>query len=214
MNNDIYGGCGSKVFNEIFTSIWKDIDNSDKNDKDEEDNNDLGKGMSLVSIFHVMPELLDNKEMMKEMGCRKDYCFLFKGGKQVSDKVFRRGNINNGYNNGDYASLIVYHDFFNKKADYKFRSKTVLVDLEGNIVLEESGLNKYPVYLKGVIGYLDNMYYNLRSGELIVGGNASISSDEYIFVEKKYDFNWYGGKDKPLGVYKICFSTGEVEYFK
>jgi len=166
-----------------------------------------------------MPELLENKGMMKELGSTTDYSFLFKDGVKVSDKVFRKGGISNGYKKGDYANLIVYHNFFSKrvKTEYKHSrsyGKHCLVDLNGKIVLEENGLNKHPHYIKGVIAHMGDGYYDLRTSELIIMGDSSVESKEYLFVQKKYDFEWYGGKEKALGVYKICFETGEVEHFK
>lgn len=181
------------------------------------DENDLGKGMRLVSIFEVMPELLENKGMMKELGSTTDYSFLFKDGVKVSDKVFRKGGMSNGYKNGDYTNLIVYHNFFDRtvKTEYSRTYSThCLVDLTGRIVLEGTGLNKHPYYIRGVIASMGNGYYNLRTSEMIIMGDSSVQSKEYLFVQKKYDFDWYGGKEKALGVYKICFETGEVEHFK
>lgn len=182
-----------------------------------EDENDLGKGMRLVSIFEVMPELLENEELMKDIGSTNGYSFLFKEGKQVSDLVFRLGGISNGFKKGEYSNLIVYYNFFEKvvESDYgRTWGIHVLVDLAGKIVLKEQGLGKYPTYIKGVIGNIENSYYDLRTSSLIIIGDSSIQCEEFLFVQKKYNFEWYGGKDKPLGVYKICFETAEVEYFK
>ncbi|MFW6247240.1 MAG: hypothetical protein ACOC22_03665 [bacterium] len=181
------------------------------------DENDLKKGLRLISVFEVMPELLNNKEVLKELGGNyQSYSFLFKEGKKISDVVFRKGGISNGFVKGDYCNLIAYKNFFkNPKTKFSRTSSThVLINLDGKIVLEEKGLSKYPYYLKGVIASMDKGYYNLSTGELIIKGDSSIESDDFLFVQKKYDFEWYGGKDKPKGVYKICFETGEVEYFK
>jgi hypothetical protein len=185
--------------------------------KQKYDENDLGNGMRLVSIFELMPELLKNEEMMKELGSTKDYSFLFKEGVKVSDKVFRKGGISNGFQKGGYASLIVYHNFFDRTVKTRYgrtHASHCIVDLDGKIVLEEQGFSKYPYYLKGIIGAIDKAYYNLRTSELIIMGDSCVESEEYLFVQEKYDFEWYGGKEKPKGVYKICFETGEVEYFK
>ena len=184
---------------------------------EEPDENDLKQGMRLVSVFEVKPELLKDEKLMKDIGSTRDYSFLFKDGKQVSDLVFRRGGISSGYSKGKYCSLIVYRYFFKKPVKdkyYRSKSNHCLVDLDGNIVLEAKQFGEHPHYLKGIIACMDNWYYNLVTGEKIIAGDSSVDCEDYIFVQKKYDFDWYGGKEKPTGVYKIHFETGEVEYFK
>jgi len=178
------------------------------------DENDLGKGLRLVPIFEVRPNLANDKKIQKQIGSNTDYSFLFKDGKRVSKFVFRKGGMSNGFKKGDYCNLIYYPDFFDEKKEYRTGGKHVLINTDGKIVLEEQGLSKHPYYRKGVIASMDKSYYNLLTGELIIMGDSSIESEDFLFVQKAYDFEWYGGKDKPKGVYKIRFETGEVEYFK
>jgi hypothetical protein len=48
------------------------------------------------------------------------------------------------------------------------------------------------------------------TGEHIVTGSHNISSNEFLFVERKYSFDG----TFPTGVYKINWYTGEVEVFE
>jgi len=176
----------------------------------------LGEKMTFVPIAKAKPELLENKEnevfvnMIKKEDEIEKFYFLFKDGKQVSDLVFRKAKYKTKFDCG-FAEVIAYKDFFYKNPG-SIPTLCIIND-NGEIVLGKDGLG-YPYHMKGVIASIGKKIYNLKTKEVIVAGNATISSENYLFVEKKYDFKWYGGKEKEKGVYQICFKTGEVKHFK
>lgn len=171
-------------------------------EKTEEEKNSLGEGIRLVPV----PE--DELEEYKD-DTRSSYSYLYKGDEKLSDAFFRKGGMCNGFKDG-YCSLIEY-----VPNDRKGGSTHVIINTDGEVVLEEEGL-KTPYHVKGIIGSLDSVFYNLETGEIIAKGNT-INSENFLFVENRYNWDYETkkiGKEIPLGVYKICYKTGEVEHFE
>ena len=161
------------------------------------DESKLGEGIYLV----LVPK--DELEQYKN-DSSKDYSYLYKDGKKLSEAFFRRGGVCSGFKEG-YCKLIEY-DPSNKKSG----GIHVIIDAEGDVVLEATEPYMSRLYhIKGCIAKLDGYYYNLLTSEKIKG-DSSVSSDDYIFVEHRYDYN----KEFKTGVYKISFETGEYEIFE
>lgn len=61
----------------------------------------------------------------------------------------------------------------------------------------------------GVIYVIDNKYYNIESGEFYCNSYTSMDTNEYLFLDNKYD----NDKSK-RGVMKINKNDGTFEVFK
>lgn len=165
----------------------------------EPDMKDLNNGYRLVLVpYDELGEYKDDDSNMQ-------YYYLYKGDKKLSEAMFRRGGMCNGYKDG-YCLLIEY-DIFDKKSGGIF----VIVDEEGDVVLDADNRMDNIYHHKGVIATKGGYYYNLLTGEKIVsiGSSSSISSDEFLFVENRYNYK----KEFKGGVYKISFKTGDFEIF-
>ena len=142
---------------------------------------------------------------------RENYSHLYHNGLKVSDLVFRKGGLNNGFKDG-YCSLIHYtqkesHTEKHHVFDFGIR---VIINRLGEICLSAKGISAYPSHLGGNIGKLKDTYYNLITKEPILtcSSSDSINSKNYVFVQHRYD--WYD-KNLPLGVYRIDKQTCEFE---
>ena len=133
------------------------------------------------------------------------YSHLFKDGIQISDKIFRLGGLDYGFNKKPYASIIVYHDY--PKDTW---GNNCIIDSNGKIVLEAEKFDSSFYYLDGVIAKKKDTIINLLTGEAIVKSHSSsLKSKEFMFVE----CNDYENKFKK-GIYKINFTSGEFEIFE
>ena len=184
------------------TAIFNDFGSSSSSEKIDE--NDLGEGMRLVPVPKDELEEYSEEE-------RYNYCYLYKGDEKLSEAFFRRGRFCRGFRYG-YCELIEY-----VPNDRKSGSTHVIVNTSGEVVLEsDTGLDN-PSHIRGLIGRFKEAYYNLETGEILAKGKDTVESEDFLFVENRYNWDYEierYGKVIPLGVYKICFKTGEVEYFK
>lgn len=145
---------------------------------------------------------------------RDNYSQLYRNDIKLNENIFRLGGMSSGFNNKPYCNLIYYGVNTSKLVDaskIKNFGTHCIIDINGDIKFMSSDTFESVYYLKGVICSMKNKYYNLLTGKLIIESSQHISSDNYLFVEHKYD--WYN-KELPLGVYKIDWNTGEYEYFK
>ena len=161
-----------------------------------------------------------NPEYFKEWNERilSDFLILVKDGKPINDNIYRIGGMNNPNPKKDrYFILLKYvEDFYadeileiSKSKDPKHLSeKWCIIDQEGNEKIEFSQF-KYPYLVKDSCLYsLEHNYYNIESGELICNTNSSMESEDYIFLNNRFD------KDKSKrGVLKVCKKTGSYEIF-
>lgn len=172
-------------------------------EKTEEEKNSLGEGLRLVPV----PE--DELEEYKD-DARSNYSYLYKGDEKLSEAFFRKGGSCNGFKDG-YCSLIEYDPI-----DRKSCGIHVIINTDGEVVLEADSISSYPYHVKGIIGSLDSVFYNLETGDIIAKGDT-IKSEDFLFIENRYNWDYETkklGKEIPLGVYKVCYKTGEIEYFK
>lgn len=172
--------------NNVYFKFFESILNSTI---PEPDRNDLGQGIKLVPDTSIE----DN---------RLQYCHLYKNGVKLSNSLFRKGGSTNDFKQENYCSLIKYD---NLKKDTL--GEHVIIDNTGKIVLASKDSFKYPYFHKGIIASMDSTYYNLLTGKAITKGTANIKSKQFLFIENNYN------KEFPLGVYKICYQTGEFEFF-
>lgn len=138
------------------------------------------------------------------------YSHLYKDGKKVNNLIFRKGGLCHGFKDG-YCGLLFYTRQRKTKGNTSgFDSGvSVIINEFGEVKLGRKGLD-YPYHLGGNIATLNDVYYNLLTGEAIMPKSSSIiNSKNFIIVEHKYDWN-----DKminmPLGVYSINKKTCEI----
>ena len=154
---------------------------------------------------------------------RNNYGYLCKDGIQICNTVFRKGGVSGGFQDG-YCSLILYTPN-NSKEGYDSGTH-VIIDETGKVCLKaEKGLD-YPSYIKGVVGKLGNIYYNLKTGEIILDGSyktggyvssTSVKSDHFVFIDGTLIVNnpektteYQRGIIRKNVVYQIEFSTGKL----
>lgn len=161
-----------------------------------------------------------NPEYFKEWNERisSDFLVLVKDGKPINDNIYRIGRLNNPNPKKDrYFMLLKYvEDFYSdeilemsKSKDPKHLSGNYcIIDQEGNEKIEFSHF-KYPYLVKDSCLYsLEQNYYNIESGELICNASSTMESEDYIFLNNRFD------KDKSKrGVLKVCKKTGSYELF-
>ena len=153
--------------------------------------------------YELRPIELTEEEIKNPRISDLKYCNLYHNDLKVSDLIFRKGGMNNGFKDG-YCPLIVYTRTNEKgKNDSGFSFGIhVIVNRLGEICLSAKGISEYPSHQGGNVGKLKDTYYNLLTGEPILtcSSSGSIDSKNFIFVEHRYD--WYS-KDLPLGIYRI-----------
>jgi len=152
---------------------------------------------------------------------RNKYSYLYMSGQKISDMIFRKGGLGGTFIDG-YCSLISYPNFKLKEgSDQESEFGThCIVNLKGDIAMSEEDRFSHDLYhIKGLVAKKKDSYYNLVTSEIIVlaSSNSRVETDEFIWVEHKYDFDYYtanGEKKFPMGVYKINCYTGDVEFYK
>jgi hypothetical protein len=162
--------------------------------KDPRDNDEFALGYGIT--MKVDKTINDNRER---------YSRLYRDGNLISDKLFRLGGLNYGFEKKPYTSLLVYNNYPNETW-----GSHCIIDMNGKIVLEaESSFDTSFYYLDGVIAKYKDTFINLLTGMPIVKSYSTyMKSKDFFFVESK-DYE----KKFPEGVFKINFRTGEYEIF-
>jgi hypothetical protein len=145
---------------------------------------------------------------------RDKYSQLYRNDIKLNENIFRLGGMSSGFNNKSYCNLIYYGVDRTSLIDATtigHSGNHCIIDINGDIKFMSPDTYESVYYHQGVICSMKNVYYNLLNGKRIIEGSQSIKSKDFLFVEHAYD--WYN-KDMPLGVYKINWNTGEIEYFK
>lgn len=156
----------------------------------------------------------------------RDFKLLCKEGKPLRNTLYRLGGMGSISDlKNDYFMLLKYvesvysFDFIKKCYPNKNRKELELqrnhlegrwtiLDRFGNEKIEFPNSLDYPYLKGGVIYTINKKYYNIETGYCYGEASASISSDEYLFIENNYD------KDKSKrGVVKIHKETGIFEFF-
>jgi len=144
-----------------------------------------------------------------------DYCNIYKDGVKISDTLYRKGGMSR-LGEGDEYSMILkcpeayYEDNItkDKKKKRHLENQSVIVDKNG---IEKVNFDNYdsPYLQGGLIYSLNSKYYNIETGELYCDAHTSMKTEEFIFLDNKYD------KDKSKrGVMKINKFNGTFELFK
>jgi hypothetical protein len=165
---------------------------------------------SLNDGFELRPIELTEEQSKNQRIVELKYSHLYKDGVKVSDDIFRKGGLCNGFKEG-YCGLIHYTRTNEpKKNDNGFSFGThVIVNSVGKICLEGINLD-HPYHTGGNVGSMGNYYYNLLTGEKIFYRPSSvIMGGEYLYLEHRYNFDYYEVKI-PVGVYKLNKITLEL----
>lgn len=156
-----------------------------------------------------------------------DFVCITKNGELLNPTLYRIGGLGTNKINGKkyfmllkYVESIYSFDFI--KGCYPNKSnkelKLLRKHLEGRwCIIDEFGKEKVEFehfnqpYLidNSCIYSLDSKYYNIETKEFYCQSYSSMKSEQYLFLENRYDNN----KEK-RGVLKINKITGEFELFK
>ena len=150
----------------------------------------------------------------------KVFAQIYVDGKKVNDNIYRVGGIG-GLNKVGYSRLLKYTEAFYEKRIMDMCGENKPKNnrhLQGNwCIINEKGEEKIvfensldsPYLDGGVIYSKKNSYFNIETGKLYCDADSSMSTENYLFLENKYD------KDKSKrGVLKIDKKTGEFELIK
>lgn len=151
---------------------------------------------------------LNNGYELREIEGIKDkgyaYSHLYKNNVKISDKVFREPGLSTGFKDG-YCYLIHCYGEELKK------SKSVIVNSEGQIVLSQGDSLDYPRHIGGNIGEISSNIYDLRNGEIIMRKDGkTIKGENYLIVGHEYSWDYHKPKFEK-GVYQIDLFTCEVK---
>lgn len=146
-----------------------------------------------------------------------DFVVLTKNGELISNSLYRVGGMGGKPDSKNYFMLLKYvEDYYSadimrmsKSKDSKHLSgRWCIIDKNGieKVVFESF---KSPYLVNGSCIYsLDSKYYNIETGELYCYASTSMQSNEFLFLENRYDDD----KSK-RGVMKISKKTGIWELF-
>jgi hypothetical protein len=161
--------------------------------------------------YELRPIELTENESKDRHTVDSNYCHLYHNDLKVSDLMFRKGGMSNGFKDG-YCSLINYTRTKEpKKNNSGFSFGThVIINHLGEIVLGASSSLDHPYHISGHLASFGNYIYDLRTGKAIAPkSSTTIKGVNCIIVEHRY--SWYDKEVKlPLGIYRIDFQTAEV----
>ncbi|MBK7362669.1 MAG: hypothetical protein IPJ01_10275 [Micavibrio sp.] len=154
----------------------------------------------------------------------EDYVCLTKNGELISNSLYRVGGMG-GDIKEDYFLLLKYvesiydFDFIKKCYPNKGKKELELLrkHLEGHwCIIDKNGIEKKefdqfksPYIQKDSCIYsVDSNYYNIETGEFYCNSHSSMTSNEYLFLDNKYDKD-----ESKRGVMKINKKDGTWELF-
>lgn len=161
--------------------------------------------------YELRPIELTEEESKDRHTVDSNYCHLYHNDLKVSDLIFRKGGICNGFKD-DYCSLIHYIRTKEPKKNnsgFSFGNHVIINHLGEIVMGAPSGLD-HPSHIGGHLASIGNYIYDLRTGKAIAPkSSTTIKGVNCIIIEHRYD--WYDKEVKlPLGVYRIDFKTVEV----
>lgn len=171
-------------------------------------------------MLELRQTILDDDYCKKWKVKKYDYFNLYYDGVKVSDNLYRVGGF--GFSPSvmkndsiKYFMLLkyveaYYDDYITKVIKDKphLDGQSCIIDEYGNekVIFDKF---KHPYLKGGVIYVIDNKYYNIESGEFYCNSYTSMDTNEYLFLDNKYD----NDKSK-RGVMKINKNDGTFEVFK
>ena len=171
-------------------------------------NEPLGEGYSL--------QLIEASQKPKSLEYRTEerYGYLFKDGVPISATIFRKGGSCNGFKDG-YCSLIQHQIVPDTDSEIKGALRFsygshCIVNAQGEIALNGGEFSKYPCHIKGHIGAIEQVYYDLRTGEAILKSSSSndiLRGATCMYIEHRYP---HRDSVIPTGIYTINYETAIV----
>jgi len=143
----------------------------------------------------------------------KDFFNLYVDGKKVNDAIYRTGMWDGRVKDG-YIMLLKYVEAFYSKEILKMSGSNKPKHLESQwCILNEKGEEKVcfepynsPYLMGGVIYSIKSDYFNIETNEFYCNASSTMNTDNYLFLENKYDKNIL-----KRGVLKIEKKTGLFE---
>ncbi len=160
---------------------------------------------------------LDEEYASKWNAREKDFIVLTKGDELLRNTLYRVGGMNHpNLEKDEYFMLIKYVEAYysdeimriSKSKDPKhLDGKWCILNKNGDEMFVTNSSIHFPYIIANSCIYsIDNKYYNIETGELYCDSNNNISSDNYLFLENRYD------KDiSKRGVLKINKKDGSFE---
>jgi hypothetical protein len=161
--------------------------------------------------YELRPIELTEEESKDRHTVDSNYCHLYHNDLKVSDLIFRKGGMSNGFKDG-YCSLIHYVRTKEPKKNnsgFSFGNHVIINHL-GEIVLGVSSSLDDPYHIGGHLASIGNYIYDLRTGKAIAPrSSTTIKGANSIIIEHRY--KWYNKEvTLPLGIYSIDFQTVEL----
>lgn len=144
-----------------------------------------------------------SKISLKEDYCKKwnihlnDFLVLTRNGELIRNVLYRIGGLNNPKLNKDRYFLLLKHveAFYSaevmkhskSKDNRHLESKWCILDINGNEKVEFDSFKSPHLIKDSCIYSIDNKYYNIETGELYCTSYTSIESNDFLFLENKYD---------------------------
>jgi hypothetical protein len=171
-------------------------------EKEESGEENLGNGYTLRPI-----ELTEEESASRHISGMK-YSHIYHNGLKVSDSIFRKGGMCNGFKDG-YCQLIHYRRITKGKDSDGFSSGDhVIINEMCETVLAGLGSLDHPYHIGGHIGKLKRDLYDLRTGDRIAPyPSESIKGKNYLIINHVYS---HDDKELPLGVYMVNLYTAEI----
>lgn len=161
--------------------------------------------------YELRPIELTEEDSKDRHTSNSNYCHLYHNDLKVSNLIFRKGGMSNGFKDG-YCSLIHYVRTKEPKKNnsgFSFGNHVIINHL-GEIVLGASSSLDHPNHIGGHLASIGNYIYDLRTGKAIAPkSSTTIKGVNCIIIEHRYD--WYDKEVKlPLGIYRISLHTAEL----
>lgn len=165
----------------------------------------------LGNDYELRPIELTEAETKDRYTVDSNYCHLYHNGLKVSDLIFRKGGMSNGFKDG-YCALIHYTRTSEPKKNnsgFSFGTHVIINEL-GDIVLSTPSSLDHPYHIGGHLASIGKYIYDLRTGKAIAPkSSTTIRGTKCIIIEHRYD--WYKKEvELPLGIYRIDFETAEL----
>jgi hypothetical protein len=155
--------------------------------------NEIGHGLSLIPFD-------------------EDYCHLYKGDKQISPLIFRKGGLGGSFKD-NYCELLTYTiegKSKNGKNKYSFGT-WVIINPKGEVVFTCSKSFGHGYLLGGCLFSYDEYLWNLDTGKAIIrkGYGSYINGKNTITLEH-HDSTYYKEVRVSSGIYQINKNTGTL----
>lgn len=154
-----------------------------------------------------------------------EYCHLYKDGEKVSDSVFQKGGLSQGFVGG-YCLLTLFRPVIktakNRKEWRALQLKgpsfdhgtQVIINEKAEICLESTNICYWLIHLGGRLGVKEKFIYDLSTKTPIApySANKSINGKNYVIVNHEYGFDSKLGNDRilPTGVYQIEKESAKI----